>query len=97
MKLPFARSYWAEPHRLLAGFYPGDADPHVADRKLESLPRRRLRSIFNLMEPDERDHHGKRFIPYAERFEQLARERGLTVRCQRFAIPDSRSHRLLDE
>jgi hypothetical protein len=27
MHLPFERSYWIEPGRLLAGFFPGDPDP----------------------------------------------------------------------
>ena len=37
MHLPFPRSYWVEPGRLLAGFYPGDSDPVEAEYKLQAL------------------------------------------------------------
>ncbi len=34
---PFARSYWAVPRIILAGFYPADRDSVVALNKLNAL------------------------------------------------------------
>ena len=39
MPLPFERSYWVIPGKLLAGEYPAAADPDEAYRKLDGLAR----------------------------------------------------------
>jgi protein tyrosine phosphatase len=88
MKGPFKRSYWVEPGRLLAGYYPGDKSPAERDRKLQDLLDCGVTRIINLMEPNEADHSRKPFEAYEPRFRELARGRGLSVECKRFPIVD---------
>lgn len=51
--LPFARSYWVEPGRLLAGFYPGDLSTVQAEEKINRLLDVGMRCFINLVEEDE--------------------------------------------
>lgn len=88
MNLPFARSYWVEPNRLLAGFYPGDLDVEIAKAKLVSLLDSGVTHIINLMEAEEGDHSGQRFVPYQQTFLELAEERGVLANWQRWPIQD---------
>jgi hypothetical protein len=88
MNLPFERSYWVEPSRLIAGFYPGDQDPKKRDRKLEGLLDCGVSRIMNLMEADESDYSGKPFDAYERRFLELASQRGISAACVRFPIVD---------
>ena len=62
--VPFPRSYWVIPGKLLAGCYPGSKDPWEATDKLTALINSGIRHVINLMEPDERDVTGLRFVPY---------------------------------
>jgi hypothetical protein len=88
VNLPFERSYWVEPGRLLAGYYPGDSDPVEADYKLQALLECGVSRVFNLMEPDETDHSGRRFAAYQQRLHRLAEQRGAAAACVRFPIKD---------
>jgi hypothetical protein len=88
MHLPFERSYWVEPGRLLAGFYPGDSDPVEADDKLQALLDCGVSRVFNLMESKETDHSGRRFAAYQSRLQRLAQACGRAVSCVRFPIKD---------
>jgi hypothetical protein len=85
---PPERSYWADPGRLLGGAYPGDARPELADRKLRALLDVGVRTFVNLMEPDERDHSGRPFVPYEPRVQRLAEEIGIEATSLRFPIRD---------
>lgn len=51
--VPFGRSYWVVPGKLLAGFYPRSLDPKEAHMKLKSLLDHGIRHVINLMEPNE--------------------------------------------
>ncbi len=73
---PFARSYWAVPGQILAGFYPGDRDPVVALNKLNALLECGVTHVCNLMERTEVDHAGRRFEYYGPALWELARQRG---------------------
>lgn len=86
--VPFARSYWAAPGQVLAGFYPGDRDPAVALGKLSALLECGVTHIINLMEVNEGDHAGRPFQPYAPDYRRLARERGLPASWTRCPIRD---------
>jgi hypothetical protein len=52
------------PEKLLAGCYPGSKNPNEASVKLTALINAGIRHIINLMESDERDLTGRRFVPY---------------------------------
>src|SRR3954470_3595704 len=88
MNLPFARSYWVEPGRLLAGYYPGDSDRVEADYKLQALLDCGVSRVFNLMEAGETDHSGQRFAAYQNRLQRLAEQRGRAAAGVRFPIKD---------
>jgi hypothetical protein len=87
-QVPFARSYWVEPARLLAGFFPGDSNQAAAAQKLGALLDCGVTHFVNLMEEHELNHAGQPFAPYAALVEQMAQARGQSVRCERFAIAD---------
>jgi protein tyrosine phosphatase len=88
MNLPFTRSYWVEPGRVLAGCYPGDADPSVAETKLRGLIDCGVSRVINLMEAGEVGHDGRAFVAYDRHLQSLAREQGRQVKCDRFEIVD---------
>lgn len=86
--VPFTRAYWVRPGQLLAGFYPGDTAPAIADQKLQGLIRCGVSTVINLMEATETDHSGKPFAEYAHRLREWARDAGRDVLCRRFPVRD---------
>ena len=87
-EVPFPRSYWVRPGRLLAGCYPGAPGPREATRKLKGLLDSGIRGIISLMEPNETNHQGHQFSSYQEQLYRLAAERDVAVTCLRLPIPD---------
>lgn len=86
--VPFARSYWVEPGRLLAGSYPGDLHPAHAEAKLAGLVEAGITQVVSLMEAEETDHSGNPFQPYAERFRELSDAAGRPGAAARHPIVD---------
>jgi Swiss Army Knife protein, DSP-PTPase phosphatase domain len=87
--LPFQRSYWAVPGRLLAGYYPGDLDPALARRKLAALVRCGVELVMNLMEADEVNWLGTPFADYRPMLEGIAGAAGRAIRCEQMPIRDA--------
>jgi hypothetical protein len=86
--LPYERSYWIIPGRLLAGEYPSDVSPETAQLKLHALLECGIQRVINLMEVDEFDSSGESLPPYEQELRDLAEMRGLNLSCQRFPIKD---------
>lgn len=86
---PFARSYWAAPGVLLAGCYPGDADPAKATEKLIGLVRCGVGRVINLMHEDEVNYAGQPFADYRPALQGLAVEAGRTIGYERLPIRDN--------
>jgi len=86
--LPFYHSYWVVPGKFMAGYYPASPDPEQTRKKLKALLKCGIRCVINLMEENEENYYGKRFIPYEEQLKQLAREMGTEVTCMRIPIED---------
>ena len=86
--LPFARSYWVAPGKLLAGADPGDPDPAVARRNLAGLVQCGVGLVINLRPADELDLTDMPPADYAPLLEEAARARGGSVRCARLPIRD---------
>jgi hypothetical protein len=86
--IPFQSSYWVVPRKFLAGCYPGSLDKEEAYGKLKGLLDHGIRSIINLMEPDEVNWDGRSFVPYEEYIGTIARSMGETVVCTRMAVRD---------
>jgi hypothetical protein len=86
--VPFPRSYWVQPGRLLAGCYPGAPGHRELLRKLDGLLDAGIRAVINLMEPEETDHQGRAFSPYEDALSSLAVAQGVAMNCLRLPIPD---------
>jgi protein tyrosine phosphatase len=86
--VPFPRSYWVIFGKLLAGFYPGSKDPKEATTKLTALINAGIRHVINLMEPDELDFTGHRFVPYADLMESIAAKMRISVTFDQLSIKD---------
>ncbi len=88
LQAPFPRSYWVVPGRLLAGSYPGSANPEEADRRLAALAGCGVTLAVSLMFASERDNSGNEFRDYQEPLRSAARAMGRELRCVRFPIVD---------
>ena len=86
--VPFPRSYWVIPGKLLAGCYPGAKDPKEATAKLTGLINSGIRHVINLMEPDERDSSGHRFVSYADLMESIAARMKVSVTFDQLQVKD---------
>ena len=86
--LPFPRSYWVEPGRLLAGFMPGDKDPAVAETKLSGLLDCGVTHVICLMEENECDHSGRAFSDYYPLLQKISAARQLQLQWTRRPIKD---------
>jgi hypothetical protein len=53
LEVPFNRSYWVVPGKLLAGGYPGSEEPIEEERNLKGLIQAGIRHVISLMEPEE--------------------------------------------
>ncbi len=78
----FLHAFWVHPGRVLAGEYPGDADPRRAERKVNLLIDHGVRTFIDLTET--RDP----LTPYAGCVQRAAAARDLDVRYEPFPIPD---------
>ncbi|HEY4000165.1 MAG TPA: hypothetical protein VGO93_14930 [Candidatus Xenobia bacterium] len=72
MVIPFARSYWVVPGRLLAGCIPASREPEMRQQNLEGLLRVGIRSVINLTEPGESNTVGVALPDYRAEWEALA-------------------------
>lgn len=86
--IPFPRSYWVIPGKLLAGCYPGAEEAETAKQKLSSLVQHRIRHVINLMEPHEVNWSGSDFISYEGQMRAIAGEMGFDVTVDRMPIKD---------
>jgi hypothetical protein len=85
--IPFPRSYWVIPGKLLAGYYPGDRQKKVMKQKMQSLLYCGIRRVINLMEIYELDHEGMPFRDYEPVLKRLA-DGGPPVECYRMPVRD---------
>jgi len=86
--IPFDRSYWVLPGKLMAGCYPGSSDAARAELRLQSLLDHGIGLVVNLMEPGELNWKGRPFVPYEDAIRALAENRGVTVAFQRYPVAD---------
>ena len=86
--VPFPRSYWVVPGKLLAGYYPGSRDSVTAEAKLKGLLEYGIRHIINLMEKDERNFEGEGFLPYEQQLHTTAQQMDTPIELVYMPIPD---------
>ena len=92
-KPPATRCYWVVRDRLLAGAYPGNADPAKHRARLEALWGAGIRTFVSLMEEHETNNAGVAFAAYAGTVAEIAARAGARggeqrAECLRFAIED---------
>ncbi len=86
--LPFPRSYWVVPGKFLAGYYPGSRDSATAQVKLKNLLEHGIRHFVNLMEKDEDNFQGEKFVAYEDRLQTMANEMGISIELVHMPIRD---------
>ncbi len=88
MPVPFERSYWVSPSRLLAGCYPGNPDPERAADKLAALLGAGIRVCVDLTEKGEPNLGGLPLAPYEQTWRILGRASSIEVDYWRKSIRD---------
>jgi ADP-ribosylglycohydrolase len=69
--IPFERTYWIIPGKLLAGEYPASADLEESCQKLDGLYRIGIKAVINLTEENENNQHGIPLFNYEDYLTQL--------------------------
>ena len=88
LKVPFNRSYWVVPGKLLAGGYPGSENPVEEERKLKGLIQAGIRHVISLMEPQEYNRPNDPFPPYIDHMESIAENMKIPVTFDQISIKD---------
>jgi hypothetical protein len=88
LELPFARSWWIDPGRIIGGRFPGTTSAAESKAMLARLLDVGVRTVINLQGPSEPGAGGKPFPDYSHAISALAADRGLEVEVHRFPIPD---------
>lgn len=86
--VPFPRSYWVVPGKLLAGYYPGDLDTVKMEEKLKRLLWAGIKYVINLMEENERNRDLDPFPSYENAIMRYAKRAGTNITCVRRPIKD---------
>ncbi|UCE81808.1 MAG: dual specificity protein phosphatase family protein [Deltaproteobacteria bacterium] len=89
LSIPFSRSFWVVPGKFLAGYYPGSRDSATALRKLTGLLEHGVHHIVNLMEKDELNFKGERFVPYEVQLQNLAKDMNIPIKLVQMSIRDT--------
>ncbi len=69
--IPFERSYWILPNKLLAGEVPTHLTPEQTYAKLDALLAIGVDVVINLMEADEMNAQGISFFDYSDYLKQF--------------------------
>lgn len=88
MILPFDRSYWVIPGKLLVGEIPSAKDEATRKIKVENLVIIGFDAIVNLMEVGEKTFSGELLVDYTDDLEYYANQANKKVSVHRFPIPD---------
>ena len=87
MPVPFDRSYWIVPGKLLAGAYPGDLDPAAAENKVRAIIEAGIRCFVDLTSPEDRNMFGQSLNPYQDLLGSIADGR-FKVNYRRLPVTD---------
>ena len=70
--VPFERSYWVVPGKLLAGAYPGNPYENKAEEKLRLFLDDGIRSFIDLTSPEDENLYGQALVSYSILIENVA-------------------------
>jgi protein-tyrosine phosphatase len=88
LMVPFNRSYWVVPGKLLAGGYPGSENPIEEERNLKRLIQVGIRHVISLLEAQEYSHSNDPFPPYVDHMESIAERMKISVTFDQISIKD---------
>ncbi len=88
MILPFDRSYWVIPGKLLVGEIPSAKDEAIRKQKVKNIVMMGFDAIINLMEAGEKTYSEELLIDYSDDLEYYANQANKKVFVQRLPIPD---------
>ena len=88
MILPFERTYWMIPGKLLAGEIPSAREEETRKNKVQNLVNMGFDTIVNLMEPDETTFSGELLVDYTPYLCDYAKSREKKVTVNHFPIKD---------
>ena len=88
LKVPFNRSYWVVPGKLLAGCYPGSEDPIEEERNLKALIQAGIRHVISLLEPQEYSRPDDPFPLYVDHMESIAKKLKISVTYDQISLKD---------
>jgi hypothetical protein len=88
MILPFERSYWVIPGRLLAGEIPSSREEEVRKQKVSNLVKMGFDVVINLMEPGEKTFSGELLTDYVPDLEYYSARANKKVEVHRHSIKD---------
>lgn len=88
--LPYERSYWVVPGKLIAGHLPSAQNGNIEDHldRLNRLIDVNISLVINLMEENEIGHNGLPLWDYREPLIQLALKRNHEINVVRIPVPD---------
>ena len=89
MNLPFEKTWWIEPGKIIGGRYPGTPQSKESRQMREKLVTAGVRVFVNLQESGETGGNGQTFPDYESEIQELARKHSAEVKCFRFPIEDN--------
>jgi len=85
---PRRRCYWVLDDLLLAGAYPGKADPQEHLHRITGLYQAGMQTFISLMESHEKNNDGIDFVPYKAPLKALAQKDGVSIFFKNYPIKD---------
>ena len=79
LKVPFNRSYWVVPGKLLAGCYLGSENSIEEEKNLKRLIQVGIRHVISLLEPQEYSRPDDPFPLYVDHMESIAERLKISV------------------
>ena len=86
--LPFDRSYWVIPGRLLMGYVPVKPEPSRTREKVRELLEQGIRTFINLMYDNETNYDGVPIPGYEQELQAEAQAMGVMAQHHRLSIED---------
>lgn len=86
--LPFERTYWVIPGKLMAGEIPSAREEVIRKNKVQNLVNMGFETIINLMEPDEMTFSGELFVDYSPDLQEYSKSLEKKVTVYHFPIKD---------
>jgi protein tyrosine phosphatase len=86
--IPYERSYWVLPNKLLAGEIPSSKTETTKLEKIQGLLNCGISVVINLMEPDEKNFNNEILEDYSKLFHSEANKKNKKIEIYRFPIKD---------